>query len=64
MEGFYTGVGSDVEVSPAAGSGYGSSPTPGSQGSPCGNRPKLYDLVMTHAQIDVPLTLADVRGDL
>ena len=51
MEGYYTGVGSDIEVSPASGSGSGSTPARSRcRGSPCGSRADLYDLVMAHSQ--------------
>ena len=64
MQGWYSGVGSDIEVS--AGSWKwvrlhpGPVPVPGIT---LRDPHDLYDRVMSHSQFDVPLTLADVREE-
>lgn len=66
MEGFYTGVGSDVEVS--SGPWRWVRLAPGSDtelgGATLREPGAVHSLVMTHSQYGEPLTLADVRGDL
>lgn len=67
MEGFYTGVGSDVEVS----TGFwkwvrldpGSIPDTGLGGVTLREPSAVYDRVMSHSQYGEPLTLADVREE-
>jgi hypothetical protein len=67
MQGYYTGVGSDIEVS----TGFwkwvrldpDSIPDIGLAGVTLRDPAALYDLVMSHPQIDVPLTLADVTEE-
>ena len=67
MQGYYTGVGSDIEVS----SGFwkwirldpGSISDSALAGITLREPAALYDLVMSHAQIDVPLTLANVTEE-
>lgn len=67
MEGFYTGVGSDIEVS----TGFwkwvrldpGSVPDAGLAGITLREPSAVHDLVMSHSQYGEPLTLADVRGE-
>ena len=63
MEGRYTGVGSDIEVSRGFWKWVRLEPDAGLAGITLREPAALHDLVMTHTQIDVPLTLADVRGD-
>ncbi len=64
MEGWYAGVGSDVEVS----TGFWKwvrldlGPVPPA-GFTLREPRELHDLVMSHSQYGEPLTLADVRGD-
>lgn len=66
MEGYYTGVGSDIEVSRGFWKWVRLESDPDADLARIILREpaELHDLVMTHSQIDVPLTLADVRGDL
>ena len=64
MDGFYTGVGSDVEVSAGRWKWVRLEPDAGLAGITLREPAALHNLVMTYTQIDVPLTLADVRGDL
>jgi hypothetical protein len=63
MEGRYTGVGSDVEVSEGFWKWVRLEPDAGLAGVTLREPAELHNLVMTHTQIDVPLTLADVRED-
>jgi hypothetical protein len=63
MEGRYTGVGSDVEVSEGFWKWVRLEPDAGLAGATLREPAQLHHLVMTHTQIDVPLTLADVRED-
>ena len=66
MQGYYTGVGSDIEVSRGFWKWVRLEPGPDADLAGIGLREpaELHDLVMAHMQVDVPLTLADVRGDL
>lgn len=67
MQGYYTGVGSDIEVS----TGFwkwvrldpGSIPDGDLAGVILREPAALFDLVMSHPQIDEPLTLADVTEE-
>jgi hypothetical protein len=67
MEGYYAGVGSDIQVS----TGFwkwvrldsGSIPDTGLPGITLREPSDLYDLVMSHSQYGAPLTLADVREE-
>lgn len=67
MHGYYTGVGSDIEVS----TGFwkwvrldpDTIPDTGLTGVALRDPADLYELVMSHSQIDVPLSLADVREE-
>ncbi len=65
MEGYFAGVGSDVEVSAGAWKWVRLELGPDAElaGIILREPAELHELVMTHSQIDVPLTLADVRGD-
>jgi hypothetical protein len=63
MQGHYTGVGSDIEVSQGFWKWVRLELDPGLAGITLREPAKLYDLVMSHSQPDVPLTLADVRED-
>jgi len=63
MEGYYTGVGSDVEVSQGFWKWVRLEPDPGLPGIMLRDPRELHHLVMSHSQIDVPLTLADIRGE-
>ena len=63
MDGYYTGVGSDVEVSAGRWKWVRLEPDAGLTAITLREPARLHDLVMTHSQIDVPLTLADVRED-
>ena len=64
MQGHYTGVGSDIEVSQRllevgpARAGPRALP-----GIVLRDPAELHDLVMSHSQPDAPLTLSDVRED-
>jgi hypothetical protein len=65
MEGYYTGVGSDVEVSTGAWKWVRLIPPPDTDlaGITLRDPAGLYEMVMGHTQNDSPLTLAEVRGD-
>ena len=67
MQGYYTGVGSDIEVSTGLWKWVrldpDSIPDTGLPGVALRDPAELYDLVMSHSQIDVPLTLADVTEE-
>lgn len=67
MQGYYTGVGSDIEVSTGLWKWVrldpDTIPDTGLAGVTLRDAAGLYDLVMSHSQIDVPLTLADVREE-
>ena len=67
MQGYYTGVGSDIEVSTGLWKWVrldpDSIPDTGLPGVALRDPAELYDLVMSHSQIDVPLTLADVTDE-
>jgi DNA-binding transcriptional regulator YiaG len=63
MEGRYTGVGSDVEVSKGFWKWIRLEPDAELAGVTLREPAELHHLVMTHTQIDVPLTLADVKGE-
>lgn len=63
MQGHYTGVGSDVEVSQGFWKWVRLEPDAGLTGIVLRDPAELHDLVMSHSQPDVPLTLADVRGE-
>lgn len=67
MQGYYTGVGSDIEVSTGLWKWVrldaDSMPDTGLAGVTLRDPAALYDLVMSHGQIDVPLTLADVTEE-
>jgi len=67
MEGYYTGVGSDIEVSAARWKWVrlepGSLEGAGLPGMALREPSALYDLVMNRSQYDAPLTLADVREE-
>lgn len=63
MVGHYTGVGSDIEVSRGLWKWVRLEPDPGLAGITLRDPAGLYDLVMSHSQPDVPLTVADVRED-
>ena len=63
MQGHYTGVGSDIEVSQGIWKWVRLEPDAGLTGIILRDPAELHDLVMSHSQPDVPLTLADVRGE-
>ena len=67
MQGYYTGVGSDIEVSTGLWKWVrldpDTIPDTGLAGVTLRDPAELYDLVMSHSQIDVPLTLADIREE-
>jgi hypothetical protein len=67
MDGYYTGVGSDIEVSVARWKWVRLGPAPldsaDLQGIVLREPSALYDLVMNRSQFDAPLTLADVREE-
>jgi hypothetical protein len=63
MQGHYTGVGSDIEVSQGFWKWVRLKPDAGLAGIILREPAKLHDLVMSHSQYDVPLTLADVREE-
>jgi len=65
MEGYFAGVGSDVEVSAGTWKWVRLEVDPDVRlaGIILREPAELHDLVMTHSQIDVPLTLTDVRGE-
>lgn len=65
MQGWYTGVGSDIEVSRGLWRWVRLDPGPDGDLAAIKLRDpaELHDLVMTHTQIDVPLTLAAVKED-
>lgn len=63
MQGHYTGVGSDIEVSRGFWKWVRIEPDPGLAGITLREPAELHDLVMSHSQPDVPLTVADVRED-
>ena len=63
MQGHYTGVGWDIEVSQGIWKWVRLEPDAGRAGITLREPAELYDLVMSHSQPDVPLALADVRGE-
>ena len=63
MQGHYTGVGSDIEVSRGFWKWVRLEPGAGLPEITLRDPAVLHDLVMSHSQPDVPLTLADVRED-
>lgn len=63
MQGHYTGFSSDVEVSRDEWKWVRLEPAGDLAGIALREPGEVYDLVMTHTQIDVPLTLADVKED-
>lgn len=67
MEGYYTGVGSDIEVSAARWKWVrlepGSLEGAGLPGTALREPSALYDLVMNRSQYDAPLALADVKEE-
>ena len=64
MEGWYAGVGSDIEVSTGFWKWVRLDPGPvPPSGFTLRDPHSLYDLVMAHSQYGEPLTLADVRED-
>lgn len=67
LDGYYTGVGSDIEVSVARWKWVrlGTGPVDGAdlQGIVLREPAALYDLVVNRSQFDAPLTLADVREE-
>lgn len=63
MQGHYTGVGSDIEVSEGFWKWVRLEPDAGLTGIVLRDPAQLHDIVMSHSQPDVPLTLADVRGE-
>lgn len=63
MQGHYTGVGSDIEVSQGVWKWVQLEPDAGLAGIVLQDPAELHDLVMSHSQPDVPLTMADVRGE-
>jgi hypothetical protein len=64
MEGVYTGVGSDIEVSTGFWKWVRLDPGPvPAPGFALRDPHNLYDLVMSHSQYGAPLTLADVREE-
>jgi hypothetical protein len=67
MDGYYTGVGRDIEVSAARWRWVRLEPVSleGSDlpGTVIREPSALYDLVMNRSQYDAPLTLADVREE-
>jgi hypothetical protein len=63
MQGHYTGVGSDIEVSRGFWKWVRLEPDDGLAGITLRDPAELHDLVMSHSQPDVPLTAADIRED-
>lgn len=63
MQGWYTGVGSDIEVSRGFWKWVRLEPDDGLSSVTLGDPAELHRLVMSHSQPDEPLTLADIRGD-
>ena len=63
MEGWYAGVGSDVEVSTGFWRWVRLDADEGLAGITLREPSGLYDLVMSHSQYGAPLTLADVREE-
>lgn len=63
MQGQYTGVASDVEVSRGDWKWIRLEPDADLAGVVLRDPAELYQLVMSHSHIDVPLLLADVRGE-
>ena len=64
MEGWYSGVGSDIEVSASFWKWVRLDPGPVPAPAVTLRDPHdLYDLVMSHSQYGTPLLLADVRGE-
>ncbi len=63
MEGYYAGVGSDVEVSTGFWRWVRLDPDAGLTEITLREPSDLHDLVMSHSQYGAPLTLADVRGE-
>jgi DNA-binding transcriptional regulator YiaG len=63
MEGYYAGVGSDVEVSTGFWRWVRLDAGEGLAGLALREPAELHELVMSHSQYGAPLTLADVRGD-
>ena len=63
MEGWYAGVGSDVEVSAGTWKWVRLEADEGLTGIALREPSDLYELVKSHSQYGAPLTLADVRGD-
>ena len=63
MEGIYTGIGSDIEVSTGSWRWVRLDPGPDAEihGVTLREPSAVYDLVMAHSQYGEPLTLADVR---
>lgn len=64
MEGFFSGVGSDVEVSQGFWKWVRLEPGAGLTEITLREPSAVYDLVMSHSEYGEPLALADVRGDL
>jgi hypothetical protein len=63
MQGYYTGVGSDIEVSQGAWTWVRLEPDEGLADITLRDPAELHELVMGHAQPDEPLTLADIGED-
>lgn len=63
MQGHYTGVGSDIEVSRGFWKWVRLEPDAGLAEIVLREPAELYEMVMSHSQPDVPLTMADVRED-
>lgn len=64
MDGYYTGLASDITVSVGRWRWVRLGPVDGLDGVALRDDPHaLYDLVVNHRQTDAPLTLADVRED-
>ena len=63
MEGYFAGVGSDVEVSTGFWRWVRLDPDAGLAEITLREPSDLHDLVMSHSQYGAPLTLADVRGE-
>lgn len=63
MQGLYTGVASDVEVSRGDWKWVRLEPDAGLAGIVLRDPAELHELVMSHEQPDVPLLLAEIRGD-
>ncbi len=63
MEGFYTGVGSDVEVSTGYWKWVRLEPDDGVAAVTLRDPAALYGIVMSRSRCDAPLTLADIRED-